>query len=111
MKSFLLILTFPLTMTTFELFATSTGTGIISSCPCESLFQGQNSHYFRGGVTPAYQPGKNLHRNIDMMEEGFPALTEIVQARFFGRSGKKSVFGTFPSTGEEHVTFTTYRRQ
>jgi hypothetical protein len=81
MFSVLLILTFPLVMTAFELFAASTWTGVIASGTCESLFQSQNFHYFRSRVTSTYQSCQNLHRKIDMMEESFPALTEIVQVR------------------------------
>ena len=111
MRSFLLIHTFPLIVTVFELFITPTGTGIIAPGVSESIFHGQNPHNFRSRETTTYQLCKDLHREINMMKKNFPTSTEIIHTRFSSGSGQETVLVTFPSASKQHVAFTAYLRE
>ena len=96
-------------MTVFETHFAAAGTGLIWLCFGEGSREmrfsfSHDRHHIGGRATSAHQHGEDLVRFVDAVEKTFVSCAQVIEAGLSSGGLDKSILGTFPVTGETHVT-------
>lgn len=95
-------------MTLLEFEAAATGTRIIPTRPSKLIEEGplllsENVHHARCHATVSHEIDHEIHGPVDVVEEGFESITQIVESRFTIRRVNEPVLRALAVTGESHI--------